>query len=150
MTDLFVDTSVWSLAYRRDSPPASPEVGALRNALVSGAEVFTCGMVLLELLRGFVPDSAQQGIIEDLAPVELLEPTRDDYIAAAELANQCRRAGVQISSVDALIARLSIHRGLTLLSTDRDFEHAARVVPLRLWGTESRFHRPQARPERSS
>lgn len=135
MNDLFVDTSVWSLAYRRDSPPASPEVGALRGALLSGSEVFTCGMVLLELLRGFVPSAAQRRIIKDMASVELLEPERSDYIAAAELANQCRRAGVQISSVDALIAQMSIHHGLTLLSTDHDFEHAARVVPLRLWGS---------------
>ncbi len=134
MNDLFVDTSVWSLAYRRDSPSTSPEVTALRAALVAGAEVFTCGMVLLELLRGFVPASAQRRIVRDLGSVELLEPARGDYIAAAELANQCRRAGVQITSVDALIAHLAIHHGLTLLSTDRDFEHAARVVPLRLWG----------------
>jgi hypothetical protein len=33
---LFVDTGVWSLALRRDAPPARPEVTALSQAIGSG------------------------------------------------------------------------------------------------------------------
>ncbi len=130
---LLVDTSVWSLAYRRDSPPDVPEVEALRSALVEGERVAITGMVLLELLRGFVPEQAQARITADLAAVEMLVPTRDDYVAAAQLANTCRRAGVQLGSTDALIAQLAIAHDLALLTTDRDFENAARWIPLRLW-----------------
>ncbi|MFT4215960.1 MAG: PIN domain nuclease [Micropruina sp.] len=136
MSGLLVDTSVWSLAYRRDVPPGAPEVEALRSALLGGEEVAVTGMILLELLRGFVPDAARQRIVADLAHVQLLEPTRDDYAAAADLATTCRRSGVQIGSVDALIAQLAIAHDCTLLSTDADFAHAARVIPLRLWFRE--------------
>ncbi len=133
MSRLLVDTSVWSLAYRRDAPPNIPQVTVLRAALVGGELVAIAGMVLLELLRGFIPPVAQERILSDLAPLELIEPTRDDYIEAARLANTCRQAGVQLGSVDALLAQLAIGNDLELLTTDRDFENAAELVPLRIW-----------------
>jgi predicted nucleic acid-binding protein len=63
----------------------------------------------------------------------IVEPDRDDYIAAAEIRNACRRSGVQLGTVDALIARLAIRHDHTLLTADRDFEHAAPYIHLRLW-----------------
>lgn len=133
MSRFLVDTSVWSLAYRRDAPPDVSQVAALRSALVGGEYVAITGMVLLELLRGFLPPRAQDRIMNDLAALELIEPTRDDYVEAARLANTCRQAGVQLGSVDALLAQLAISRHLEMLTTDRDFENAARVVPLQVW-----------------
>lgn len=133
MSRFLVDTSVWSLAYRRDTPPDVPQVGVLRSALVDGEFVAIAGMVLLELLRGFIPPRAQERILADLASLELIEPTRDDYVEAARLANTCRQAGVQLGSVDALLAQLAIANDLTLLTTDRDFENAAKLVSLRVW-----------------
>jgi len=128
-----VDTSVWSLAYRRDTPPKVPEVSVLRSALVDGEYVAITGMVLLELLRGFIPPRAQERILTDLSPLELIEPTRSDYAEAARLANTCRQSGVQLGSVDALLAHLAIAHDLELLTTDRDFDNAAKVVPVRVW-----------------
>ena len=90
---LLVDTSVWSLAYRRDTPPAVPEVDVLRHALGSGDSVVTTGMILLELLRGFVPPRAQAIILEAFGSLELIEPARLDYVEAASVAHVCRRAG---------------------------------------------------------
>ncbi len=133
MSRFLVDASVWSLAYRRDAPPAVPQVAVLRSALLDGEYVAITGMVLLELLRGFIPARAQGRILTDLTPLELIEPTRDDYANAARLANTCRQAGVQLGSVDALLAQLAIANDLELLTTDRDFENAAKLVPLRVW-----------------
>lgn len=144
MSGLLVETSVWSLAYRRDTPPDSPHVTALRAALVGHQDVAITGMILLELLRGFVPAKAQERIIADLAWVDFLTPTRDDYVAAAKLANDCRRAGVQLGSVDALLAQLAISRQLILLTTDRDFVHAARHIPLAVWDAADRPAAPAA------
>ena len=130
---LLVDTSVWSLAYRRDAPPDVPEVRALREALGGGDAIVTTGIILLELLRGFVPERAQQTIRADLGGLECVEPRWADYEAAAELSNACRRQGVQLGAVDALLAHLAIAHELTLLTTDRDFVHAAACIPLRVW-----------------
>ena len=44
-----------------------------------------------------------------------------------------RRAGVQIGTIDALLAQLCIRHELTLLTTDNDFVQAAAHCPLRVW-----------------
>lgn len=132
---LFVDTSVWSLAFRRDVPSDTPEIAVLRDGLTGGERIVVAGIVLLELLQGFLPARTEQGIQTAFDSLEFAEPTRDDYVAAAAVSNTCRRKGVQLATVDALIAALCIGRGLQLLTTDRDFLHAARHVPLRVWPT---------------
>lgn len=47
--------------------------------------------------------------------------------------NACRRAGVQLGTIDALLIQFCGRHELTLLSTDPDFAHAAMQVPFRLW-----------------
>jgi len=130
---LLVDTSVWSLAFRRDAPPDVTEVSMLARALSGKEDVVSAGVILVELLRGFLPTRAREPLVERLAAVPLLEPSRDDYIAAADLINTCRRSGVQLGTIDAIIAQLAIAYDLTLLTTDRDFTSAAAYIPLRVW-----------------
>ena len=130
---LLVDTSVWSLALRRDASSSEPQVKALRNALSGEAIVVTTGLVLQELLQGFAGPKARLQIIERFAALPLLQPDRQDHVAAAELRNTCRRAGIQIGTIDALLAQLCIRHDLTLLSTDNHFVLAAKHCALRLW-----------------
>jgi predicted nucleic acid-binding protein len=130
---LFVDTSVWSLAFRRDRPPAAPETDAVRNALEGGETIVTTGLVLQELLQGFAGPRARRDIIDRFTALPLLSPDRQDHIAAAELRNRCRRAGVQIGTIDALLAQLCIRHELTMLTTDKDFGRVAAHSALRVW-----------------
>lgn len=130
--NLFVDTSAWSLALRRDAPADHVAVAILRKALVGGDTIVIAGIVLQELLQGFHGPKDQARLIERLQVLPLLQPTRDTYIQAAQLRNTCRRSGVQIGTIDALIAQLCIEHDLALLTADNDFVHAARFVPLRL------------------
>lgn len=134
---LLVDTSVWSLALRRDAAAAEPEVNALKDALMGADVVVTTGLVLQELLQGFGVPKAQAQIIERFAALPLLQPDRQDHVAAAELRTACRRAGVQIGTIDALLAQLAIRHELTLLTTDKDFVHAARHCALHVWSSRS-------------
>jgi predicted nucleic acid-binding protein len=50
---LFVDTSGWSLTFRRDAPVSSDERRELVRAIEAGEELVTAGLVLQELLQGF-------------------------------------------------------------------------------------------------
>jgi hypothetical protein len=130
---LFVDTSVWSLAFRRDQASSAPEVSALRQALERGDTVITTGVVLQELLQGFSGPRAREEIIDRFGAIPLLFPDRLDHIDAAELRNRCRRAGLQIGTIDALLAQLCLRHALTLLTTDKDFSRAAAHCQLRVW-----------------
>lgn len=130
---LFVDTSVWSLALRRDEPAGAPEVKALRQALEGGEIVVTTGLILQELLQGFAGPRARGEIIERFTALPLLVPDRQDHADAADLRNRCRREGVQLGTIDALLAQLCVRHELTLLTADNDFVLAASYCPLRLW-----------------
>jgi predicted nucleic acid-binding protein len=138
---LFIDTSVWSLALRRDRPSVVGEVAALVEAIENGATIVTTGLVLQELLQGFSGPKAKAQILDRFAAVPLLVPDRNDHVAAAELRNRCRRAGVQIGTIDALLAQLCVRHDLTLLTNDGDFNRIAERSALRLW------KRPTGRPE---
>ena len=129
---LFVDTSVWSLAFRRDAESSMPETDYLQKALLDGDLIVTTGLVLQELLQGFNGPKAAEQLIERFADIPLLSPTRETHIAAANLRNHCRRNGVQAGTVDALIARLCIENDIQLLTTDQDFRHIARFSKLRV------------------
>jgi hypothetical protein len=130
---LLVDTSVWSLALRRDGDVALPQVRALREALLGESVVVTTGLVLQELLQGFAAPKARHAITQVFGALAFIQPDRQDHVDAAELRNTCRRAGVQLGTIDALLAQLCIRHGLTLLTTDQDFIHAARDCKLDVW-----------------
>ena len=130
---LLVDTSVWSLALRRDGSPGQPEVRALADALAGADAVVATGLVLQELLQGFNGPRSVAAIVERFQALPLIHPDRQDHIAAAEVRTVCRRSGVQIGTIDALLLQVCGRHDLTLLTTDQDFVHAARYVPVKLW-----------------
>jgi predicted nucleic acid-binding protein len=130
--NVFVDTSVWSLALRRDAPPGVPEVDELRRSLETGS-VHCTGLVLQELLQGFSQPKSHRQIIDRFSALPLLVPDRQDHIHAAEMRNQCRRKGIQTGTIDALFAQLCVRYDLTMLTTDKDFRHMAKIIPLSVW-----------------
>ena len=128
--NLMVDTSVWSLALRRSPPSDAPEVRVLKRLLGQDDLIVTTGLVLQELLQGFRGPAAKRKIIHDFSMLPVIAPDLDVHIAAAELRNRCRRKGVLVGTIVALIARLCIQLELSLLTTDRDFTAMARHCPL--------------------
>ena len=133
---LLVDTGVWSLALRRDRQSDVPQIKALHDALVAGESIVTTGLILQELLQSFAGPRDRKEIIERFSALPLLMPDRTDYIDAAELRNLCRRSGVQLGTIDALLAQLCIRHQLMLLTSDNDFVFAAKYCDLNVWTLE--------------
>ena len=130
--NILVDTSVWSLALRRDSPADCREVSRLKMALLGGEGVFTTGLILQELLQGFNGPKARRRIIETFAVLPMIVPEKRDHIEAADLRVKLRQKGVRAGTIDVLIAQLCLRHGLSLLSNDADFVHMGKHVPLSL------------------
>jgi predicted nucleic acid-binding protein len=104
-------------------------------------------LVLQELLQGFSGPRDGRQIIERFGALPLLAPDRQDHIEAAELRNRCRRAGIQVGTIDAILAQLCIRHDLTFLTTDKDFVGVAKHSTLRLWqpgGTRPRDKQKQS------
>lgn len=129
---LLVDKSVWSLSLRRE-PPDAPEVSALRDALSGSELIVTTGVVVQEVLQGLVSDTSRDAVRDRMSRLARIPVELDDHLAAADAHRACRRRGIQLGTIDALLAALCLRRGLTMLTTDRDFLHAAPHLGLRVW-----------------
>ena len=132
---ILLDTSVLSAVLRRRQSGAREKALAerLQGLLNSGERVGLPGIVLQELLSG-VRDSAQfeqlKGVL--LRGYRLVIASPGDHLMAAEIVNKCRRKGIAVSSVDALIAALALNARARLFAIDEDFDRISGVVPLRL------------------
>jgi len=95
--------------------------------------VFTTGLILQELLQGFAGPKDKTCLIDRLSALACLQPGKPDHIEAAEVRNACRRRGVQIGTIDALLIQLCRRHDLTLLTTAHDFLAASQHVDFHLW-----------------
>ena len=130
--NVLVDTSVWSLALRRDVPPDIKETQILARCLERQDVLFSTGIIVQELLQGFRGPKQRERLIEHFSGLPLIVPDLSDHVEAAALQTTCRRKGIQIGTIDAMLAQLAIGHDLELLTTDRDFALMARHVPLRV------------------
>jgi predicted nucleic acid-binding protein len=130
--NVLVDTSVWSLALRRDASPDIKEIEILTRCLQRQDVLFTTGLIIQELLQGFRGPKQRDRILEHFSSLPLIIPDLTDHIQAASLQTTCRRKGVQIGTIDALLGQLAIGHDLDFLTTDRDFMLMSHHTPLRL------------------
>src|SRR5215467_420132 len=104
--NVLVDTSVWSLALRRDRPDDYRYVEVLNRCLERQDTLFSTGIILQELLQGFRGAKQRERILQHFLSLPLLVPELDDHVRAASLQTICRRNGIQIGTIDALLAEL--------------------------------------------
>lgn len=129
---IIVDTSVWSLAIRRHTPSKHSEVKVLRRIIDQEEDIFLIGIILQEILQGVKKSEDFTRLKEHLSVFPLLEITREHYVRAAELKNCLSTKGIQVSTVDALIATAAIANNCYLFTNDKDFHHIAQHSKLRL------------------
>jgi predicted nucleic acid-binding protein len=133
---ILVDTSVWSLAFRRRSWPDGDIPGIvklLQKLTREKHRVVVPGVVLQELLSG-VKDPAQGERIKELMegyPIVLA--TQEQHIEAANISNVCRKSGVSAATVDCLIAAQCIMLNGVLLTLDDDFKRISGCCGLMLY-----------------
>lgn len=127
-----VDTSVWSLAFRRNREQKSKEVAVLQELLEGGSPIFMLGIIYQEILQGIRHDDQFRKIRDTLKILPFIDTTQDDHENAARLFNKCRSKGIQASTIDCLISIATIQNDCTLLTADRDFEYITQHSPLKL------------------
>ena len=132
---VLVDTAVWSLALRRKTPRDGDPIRSELASLVQDGRVAMIGPVRQELLSG-IRDSAQfDELRETLRAFSDTDIGSSDYEEAAAFYNRCREKGIQGSNTDFLICATAVRNSFSIFTTDDDFTHFARVLPIVL-------HRP--------
>jgi hypothetical protein len=126
-----VDTSVWSLFLRRQDHSDSPSLEALRQA-IKEKNVQMLGIIRQELLSGIRNDSQYKKVSQILESFPDMLAGSSDHTLAAKFFNLCRQKGVQGSPVDFLICAQAHQRNMAILTDDRDFEHYAEFLPIKL------------------
>ena len=126
---VLVDTSIWSLALRRQTRAQNPEAEEL-GRLIAAHGVEIIGPIRQEILSG-VRDTAQFARLEThLAAFVDLPLTAEDYVTAAKFYNLCRARGIQGSNTDFLICAVAVRHDLSVFTTDGDFPHFGRCLPI--------------------
>ena len=127
---VLVDTSVWSLAFRRRTP-GHAAVDELRR-LVTGGRAAIVGPIRQEVLSGIRGRSMFEQLRDRLRAFPDEAMTIRDYEQAAEFFNTCRTKGLQGSNTDFLLCAVSVGHQLPILTTDDDFTRYARLLPIAL------------------
>lgn len=126
---VIVDTSVWSLALRRNQTQPLQSVVLLRDLIADG-RVIMLGAVRQEILSGLRHLEQFNRLKEHLHPFPNLELNIADYELAAEFYNTCRTQGIQGANTDFLICAAAAQRNYAILTTDQDFENFKSHLPM--------------------
>lgn len=133
--NVLVDTSIWSLAFRRKPGDLSSGeqslVQTLRD-LIQEDRAQMIGPVRQEVLSGIKYREQFEKLRLVLKPFSDEPLITEDYETAADSSNRCRAHGIAMSSVDALLCSVAQRKELMILTTDPDFEHYSRILPLKL------------------
>jgi predicted nucleic acid-binding protein len=132
---VLVDTSVWSLALRRNQPDDSPVVTELIE-LIREVRGQLIGPVRQEILSGIKNQVQFQKLRNHLRAFPDLEVTTRDYESAADFFNLCRAKGIQGSNTDFLICAVAVRYNIPIFTTDEDFTLFQPHLPITL-------HRPR-------
>jgi hypothetical protein len=130
--NVVVDTSVWSLALRRNTPNDAISIVNILRDLIADGRVVLLGVIRQEVLSGVRYSEQFIRLRDYLRAFPDLELTSEDYELAAEFFNTCRSNGVQGSNTDFLLCAVAHRRGYSIFTTDKDFENFRLHIPVTL------------------
>ncbi len=137
---ILVDTSIWSLALRRNKPHhPHAEINELQE-LIREVRVQMIGPIRQELLSGIKEKTTFLKLKKILAAFPDLPLDSEDFVLAADYFNILRRQGIQGSNTDFLICAISTRHHLPIFTNDHDFRHYQKHIPIIL-------HKPRTTKE---
>lgn len=131
---VIVDTSVWSLAFRRNEPVEDGYVCELKE-LIKETRAQLIGPVRQELLSGIKSKKQYNLLKKHLRAFKEIEIQTEDYELPADYFNTARKNGIQGSNTDFLIFAISKRYKMPIFSTDKDFTNFQSVLSIELHKT---------------
>jgi hypothetical protein len=126
---------VWSLALRRKAEDLSAGeniIVAELSELVKEGRARIFGLIRQELLSGIRSAAQYEKLRSALRSFPDVVIDTSDYESAAKASNECRAKGLVVSIVDILICEIALSRDWLIFTTDPDFDHYAKVLPIKL------------------
>lgn len=126
---VIVDTSIWSLALRRNQPGNDSIVNRLQD-LIGDGRVVLLGAVRQEILSGIKHRTQYEKLRDNLRAFPNLLLNIEDFELAADYFNRCRRNGIQGANTDFLICATANRRNYEIFTTDKDFINYSQYLPI--------------------
>lgn len=130
---VLIDSSVWSHVLRRKNRPEDAATAMELASLIDDGRVAIIGPIRQEVLSGIKERAQFERLRDQLHAFWNTEITSSDYEDAASFYNECQRSGIQGSHTDFLICAVAVRNGFSIFTTDGDFAHFARFLPIALY-----------------
>lgn len=133
---VLVDTSVWSIAFRRPVARlsgAEQHVLAALQRLINRGETGLLGVVRQELLSGIRDPKQYEQLRERLRSFPDVPIMTSDHERAAAMFNHCMAAGIAGSDVDYLICAVAERLASAIFTMDEDFSRYSRHLRIQLY-----------------
>ena len=134
---VLVDTSIWSLAFRRRQRDLSDDqqqkLDELKQLIVEG-RARLLGPVRQELLSGIRASQDFVRLRDQLRFFDDVTLETEDYEQAAIAGNACRAHGIASGAIDMLLCAVAQRRGWAIYTSDRDFQHYSKHIRVVLQG----------------
>jgi len=116
-----LDTTIW---VRYFAGEASIEERV--RALILQDKVLTCGIIILEVLRGARTADEYSRLYRDFKALPMLSPDTSIWEESYKLGFKLRKAGVVVPLADILISAVAIRHECPLMHRDKHFSLIAR------------------------
>ena len=136
---VLVDTSIWSLAFRRKKESNFLRHTVIINELkelIKETRAVIIGPIRQEILSGISDEKQYLTLKEKLETFDDVSINQSDFELAAELYNICRKKGVQGSHIDFLICAVAHQNNFLVFTEDKDFDLYSKILAVKL-------HRPR-------
>lgn len=131
MKFILVDTSVWSMAFRKKILEADEQkLLEFLISLIRKRHVIMIGPIRQEILSGISDTNKFIQLRDDLESFSDFEISTTDYEMAAEFYNRCRSKGIQGSQIDYLICSVARNNNFSILTLDKDFQNYKKYVDI--------------------
>jgi tRNA(fMet)-specific endonuclease VapC len=113
---ILVDTTIWIEFFR-----ARSKIGDRLETLLMENAVWTCGIVMFEVLQGIKSEGEKNKILSILASLPYVEMTKKLWQSAGELSILVKKNGVNLPLSDIFIAAIAIENDLSVYTLDSHF-----------------------------
>ena len=114
---ILVDTTIWIEFFRTRS-----KIGDHVETLLMENAVWTCGIVMFEVLQGIKSEGEKNKILSILASLPYVEMTKKLWQSAAELSILVKKSGLNLPLSDIFIAAIAIENDLSVYTLDNHFK----------------------------
>ncbi len=120
--NILADTSVWIEFFRLQS-----DIGEHLASMLQNNSVWTCGIVLFELLQGIRSEREKMLIFESMQELPYIEMTQSLWKKSAAISVLMKQKGLTLPHSDIFIASIAIEHNLSIFTFDKHFEQIPEV-----------------------